>query len=82
VIRAASMISPVCGSILIACGGRWERHSTGTHLISVVLQAASGQREAIAVYGSDYPNARWLVETCDPENILKVKQPVSGCFTG
>ena len=31
-----------------------ERHDPETHLIPLVLQAASGRREAISVYGSDY----------------------------
>ncbi|MEO1330271.1 MAG: UDP-glucose 4-epimerase GalE [Pseudomonadota bacterium] len=32
-----------------------ERHDPETHLIPLVLQAASGEREAISVFGSDYP---------------------------
>ncbi|MDY6813566.1 MAG: UDP-glucose 4-epimerase GalE [Pseudomonadota bacterium] len=32
-----------------------ERHTPETHLIPLVLQAASGAREAITVYGQDYP---------------------------
>jgi UDP-glucose 4-epimerase len=32
-----------------------ERHDPESHLIPLVLQVASGQRERIAVYGSDYP---------------------------
>jgi len=32
-----------------------ERHNPETHLIPLVLQAASGRREAITVYGRDYP---------------------------
>jgi UDP-glucose 4-epimerase len=31
-----------------------ERHDPETHLIPLVLQAASGQREAITIFGSDY----------------------------
>jgi UDP-glucose 4-epimerase len=31
-----------------------ERHQPETHLIPLVLQAASGRRENIAVYGTDY----------------------------
>jgi UDP-glucose 4-epimerase len=31
-----------------------ERHSPETHLIPLVLQAASGRRDAIAIYGTDY----------------------------
>ncbi|MGB5457351.1 MAG: UDP-glucose 4-epimerase GalE [Gammaproteobacteria bacterium] len=32
-----------------------ERHQPETHLIPLILQAASGRREAIRVYGNDYP---------------------------
>lgn len=32
-----------------------ERHDPETHLIPLVLQAASGRRSAIAVFGDDYP---------------------------
>jgi UDP-glucose 4-epimerase len=32
-----------------------ERHEPETHLIPLVLQAISGRREAITVYGRDYP---------------------------
>lgn len=32
-----------------------ERHAPETHLIPLVLQAASGTREAITVFGQDYP---------------------------
>jgi UDP-glucose 4-epimerase len=32
-----------------------ERHDPETHLIPLVLQVASGTREAITVYGQDYP---------------------------
>ncbi|WKU45237.1 UDP-glucose 4-epimerase GalE [Streptomyces sp. VNUA116] len=36
--------------------GRYgERHAPETHLIPLVLQVARGEREAIAVYGDDYP---------------------------
>ncbi len=36
-------------------GGRLgERHDPETHLIPMVLQAASGRRSAVSVYGSDY----------------------------
>ncbi len=36
------------------CG---ERHDPETHLIPIILQAASGKREFIEVYGTDYPTA-------------------------
>jgi UDP-glucose 4-epimerase len=32
-----------------------ERHTTETHLIPIVLQVALGQRDAVQVYGEDYP---------------------------
>jgi len=35
--------------------GLGERHTTETHLIPIALQAASGHRASIAVYGEDYP---------------------------
>ena len=38
-----------------ASGGLGEDHSPETHLIPVVLQVALGQREAITVFGNDYP---------------------------
>lgn len=38
-------------------GGIGEDHTPETHLIPLVLQAALGRREAIAVYGTDYPTA-------------------------
>ncbi|HET9405130.1 MAG TPA: UDP-glucose 4-epimerase GalE [Burkholderiales bacterium] len=36
-------------------GSLGERHDPETHLIPLVLQAASGRRPAVAVYGTDYP---------------------------
>lgn len=35
-------------------GDLGERHDPETHLIPLVLQAASGRREAISIYGNDY----------------------------
>jgi UDP-glucose 4-epimerase len=32
-----------------------ERHTTETHLIPLVLQVATGDREHISIYGDDYP---------------------------
>jgi UDP-glucose 4-epimerase len=40
-----------------AYGGFGERHNTETHLIPLVLRVALGEREAIHVYGEDYPTA-------------------------
>ena len=41
-----------------ACGAtaeRGERHDPETHLIPLVLEVAAGERDAIHVYGRDYP---------------------------
>ncbi|MFQ1001707.1 UDP-glucose 4-epimerase GalE [Modestobacter sp. SSW1-42] len=38
-----------------AAYGVGERHATETHLIPIALQVAAGTREALTVYGSDYP---------------------------
>jgi UDP-glucose 4-epimerase len=38
-----------------ATPGRPERHDPESHLIPLVLQVAAGQREGIAIYGTDYP---------------------------
>lgn len=41
-----------------AAGGthdRGEAHKPETHLIPLILQVALGQREAISIYGTDYP---------------------------
>jgi UDP-glucose 4-epimerase len=38
-----------------ASGGRGERHDPETHLIPLVLQAASGERESVTIFGTDYP---------------------------
>ena len=34
-----------------------ERHHPETHLIPLILQAASGRREAVSIFGEDYPTA-------------------------
>jgi len=36
---------------------RGERHLPETHLIPLVLQAATGRREAVSIFGDDYPTA-------------------------
>ncbi len=36
-------------------GQRGERHDPETHLIPLVLQVARGERERIAIFGTDYP---------------------------
>lgn len=38
-------------------GGIGEDHDPETHLIPLVLQAASGRRPSISVFGTDYPTA-------------------------
>ncbi len=38
-----------------AYGRYGERHDPESHLIPLVLQVAQGRREAISVYGDDYP---------------------------
>ena len=38
-----------------AAHGRGERHGTETHLVPIALQVAAGTREALTVYGEDYP---------------------------
>lgn len=40
-----------------AYAGLGERHATETHLIPLVLQAATGQRPDIMVFGTDWPTA-------------------------
>lgn len=40
-----------------AAYGLGERHTTETHLIPIALQVAAGQRDALTVYGTDYPTA-------------------------
>jgi UDP-glucose 4-epimerase len=36
-------------------GGTGERHVPETHLIPLVLQVATGERQSIQIYGTDYP---------------------------
>jgi UDP-glucose 4-epimerase len=38
-----------------AAYGRGERHATETHVIPIALQVAAGTREAMTVFGEDYP---------------------------
>ncbi|MBA3618104.1 MAG: UDP-glucose 4-epimerase GalE [Acidothermales bacterium] len=40
-----------------ASGRLGERHTTETHLIPIVLEAAAGRRAGVQVYGTDYPTA-------------------------
>src|SRR5690606_35012385 len=51
-------------------GGLGERHQPETHLIPLVLQAASGRRPHISIYGTDYdtPDGTCLrdyIHVCD-----------------
>lgn len=38
-----------------ASGRYGERHTTETHLIPIVLQAAMGARDSVSIFGNDYP---------------------------
>ncbi len=38
-----------------AAGGLGERHQPETHLIPLVLQVATGERDSIRIFGQDYP---------------------------
>jgi UDP-glucose 4-epimerase len=40
-----------------ASGELGERHQPETHLIPLVLQVATGERDAIEIFGNDYPTA-------------------------
>lgn len=53
-------LNSVCLRYFNACGADpegelGECHEPETHLIPLILQAASGRRESISVYGRDYP---------------------------
>ncbi|MFF5258761.1 UDP-glucose 4-epimerase GalE [Actinomadura viridis] len=45
----------VAGARLAEGGGQGERHTVETHLIPNVLKVALGEREAVNVFGDDYP---------------------------
>lgn len=56
----AYQIDSVCLRYFNACGADpegelGECHEPETHLIPLILQAASGRRKAITIYGQDYP---------------------------
>ncbi len=56
--EAAHGMRHICLRYFNACGGSAERgedHQPETHLIPLVLQVALGQREAITIFGDDYP---------------------------
>jgi UDP-glucose 4-epimerase len=40
-----------------ASGPLGEDHTPETHLIPLILQAAAGKRESVAIFGTDYPTA-------------------------
>lgn len=40
-----------------AYGAYGERHTTETHLIPIILQVATGDRDQVQIYGEDYPTA-------------------------
>ncbi|WP_067823931.1 UDP-glucose 4-epimerase GalE [Actinomadura kijaniata] len=47
----------VAGSLINERGARGERHTVETHLIPNVLKVALGEREAVHLFGEDYPTA-------------------------
>lgn len=58
--HAAHGLNSVCLRYFNACGADpegelGESHDPETHLIPLILQAASGRRESITVFGRDYP---------------------------
>ena len=62
-----------------------ERHQPESHLIPLVLQAASGRRESISIYGDDYPTPdgtciRDYIHVTDlcAAHLLALKQLISG----
>ena len=75
-----------------ACGAtaeRGERHNPETHLIPLILQVAAGEREAINVYGADYPTpdgtcVRDYIHVLDlaDAHIATLEAPgeLSGCY--
>ncbi|AFS48742.1 UDP-glucose-4-epimerase [alpha proteobacterium HIMB59] len=53
-------LKSICLRYFNACGAHLdgsigEQHKPETHLIPLVLQAASGRKESIVIYGEDYP---------------------------
>jgi UDP-glucose 4-epimerase len=75
-----------------ACGAtaeRGERHNPETHLIPLILQVATGEREAINVYGADYPTpdgtcVRDYIHVLDLADAhiatLEASEELSGCY--
>ncbi len=83
-------LSSVCFRYFNAAGadpeGRLgEDHNPETHLIPLVLQTALGKREAISIYGTDYPTpdgscVRDYIHVCDlaDAHVLGVKYLLEG----
>jgi UDP-glucose 4-epimerase len=68
-----------------AYAGRGERHVPETHLIPNVLAVASGEREQVAIFGTDYPTRDGTavrdylhVEDLGRAHILAVEKAVAG----
>jgi UDP-glucose 4-epimerase len=68
-----------------AYGGRGERHLPETHLIPNVLAVAAGEREQVAIFGTDYPTRDGTavrdylhVEDLGRAHILAVEKAVPG----
>jgi UDP-glucose 4-epimerase len=68
-----------------AAYGLGERHATETHLIPIALQVAAGQREALTIYGEDYPTPDGTcirdyihVEDLSDAHLLALTAPVPG----
>ncbi|MDX2706859.1 UDP-glucose 4-epimerase GalE [Streptomyces sp. PA03-6a] len=68
-----------------AYGAFGERHDPESHLIPLVLQVAQGRREAISVFGDDYPTpdgtcVRDYIHVADlaEAHLLAVDAPASG----
>jgi UDP-glucose 4-epimerase len=47
----------VAGALVSEARTVGERHATETHLIPITLQVAAGRRDALQIYGTDYPTA-------------------------
>src|SRR4051794_6235441 len=68
-----------------AAFGLGERHTTETHLIPLALQVAAGTREALTIYGDDYPTPDGTcirdyihVEDLSDAHLLALPAPAAG----